>query len=40
VRLREFKARLKGERLNAFTADLGRLKAENPKLAAVVDPLL
>jgi hypothetical protein len=40
ARLREFKARLKGERLTAFAADLRRLKAENEKLAALVDPLL
>jgi hypothetical protein len=40
ARLREFKARLKGERLTAFAADLGRLKAANSKLAALVDPLL
>jgi hypothetical protein len=40
ARLREFKARLKGDRLTAFAADLRRLKAEDGKLAALVDPLL
>jgi hypothetical protein len=40
ARLREFKARLKGDRLAAFAADLRRLKAEDGKLAALVDPLL
>lgn len=39
ARMREFKARLKGERLTAFAADLQRLKAENGKLAALVDPI-
>ena len=40
ARLREFKARLKGERLATFLADLRKLKAEDGKLAALVDPLL
>jgi hypothetical protein len=31
---------LKGDRLTAFAADLRRLKAEDGKLAALVDPLL
>ncbi len=40
ARLREFKARLKGDRLAAFLADLRRLKTEDDKLAALADPLL
>jgi hypothetical protein len=40
ARLREFKARLKGDRLTRFLADMRRLKTENAKLAALVDPLL
>jgi hypothetical protein len=40
ARLRGFKARLKGDRLAAFAADLRRLKTENARLAPLVDPLL
>lgn len=40
ARLREFKARLKGDRLARFLADMRRLKTENAKLAGLVDPLL
>jgi hypothetical protein len=40
ARLREFKARLQGDRLARFGDALRRLKRENGKLAALVDPLI
>jgi hypothetical protein len=40
VRLREFKAHLKADKLTTFLADLRKLKADDGKLAGLVDPLL
>jgi hypothetical protein len=40
ARLRLLQGRLKGERLTSFAAVLGRLKAHDKRLAALVDPLL